>query len=110
MSTVKIDAGKPPMSLMPVQALQAVAVVMQRNQKPVGKYDRYSIREGGSWSSLLDASFRHLGEFQERHDLDQDDGLLALAHAACDVLALLDWQIRGVGTDDRVTLEPEEPF
>lgn len=98
-SGVKADAGKLPMELLPFLALDEVAAVLQFGAK---KYAAHNWRKGLHWSRLLGAAIRHLflwGAGQQ--DTDAETGLSHLAHAACCVLFLLEYEKTGGGTDDR---------
>lgn len=95
---VKNDAGKPRMGLLPPWALESVAKVLTFGAK---KYRAHNWRRVDVRSRYLDATLRHLGEYQKGRDIDPDSGLRHLAHAACSVLFLLECEILGLGEDDR---------
>lgn len=65
------------------------------------KYERYNFLKGYRWSLSYDALQRHLQAFWSREDNDPESGLAHLAHAAWHCLALISFQVRGLGTDDR---------
>jgi len=72
------------------------------------KYARYNYVKGFAWSLSYDAMQRHLLAFWDRQDTDEESGLYHLAHAAWHCLALLTFQIRGLGTDDRLSVAAED--
>lgn len=100
----KQDSGKPRMSLVPPIALAEVAKVMTFGAQ---KYGPHNWEYGMEWSRLLDAALRHLNAFNRNEDLDLESGLSHLAHAACEVLMLLEYTQKRRGLDDR-TNEPVE--
>lgn len=97
---LKFDDGKPPMSLLPFDALEEVAKVLAFG---AAKYDKYNWAKGMNWSRILDATYRHLGKFNSPHhpDTDEETDLTHLAHAATNILFLIYYEKFGVGTDDR---------
>lgn len=94
----KDDMGKPRWDLMPPQALNEVAKVFTYG---VEKYAPRNWEAGMDWGRLFAAAQRHLWAFWDGEDYDAESGLPHLAHAAWNVLALLTYQLKGVGTDDR---------
>ena len=97
----KHDSGKPPLSLLPREALEGVAEVLAFGAK---KYDVHNWRKGMKWSRLLDATLRHIVRFADREDCDEESNLSHLAHAACNLCFLMHYQINNRGDDDRRTL------
>lgn len=87
----KHDDGKPPMGLLPWDALTEVAKVLDYGAV---KYSVNGWRDVRPCSRYLDAAFRHLGAFVQEGDLDDESGLPHLAHAACCVLFLLSFYTR----------------
>ena len=53
------------------------------------------------WSRPLAALYRHMLAWQEGEDVDAETGLNHMAHAGCNVLFLLAYQLYGMGKDDR---------
>jgi len=105
LNAVKYDAGKPPMSMLPGAALEAVALVLDFGAH---KYGRDNWRNGFSYSRLMDAAVRHLYTFQEGEDNDPETGLSHIAHASCCLLFLLHYIETSVGVpegDDRPNTE-----
>lgn len=91
----KDDTGKPQMRLLPWAALVEVARVMtwavvhKPNPYPVDNW------KGVEAQRYEDAALRHLSAHLEGERNDPESGLSHLAHAACCVLFLLWFQLRG---------------
>ena len=98
MSGVKHDAGKLPLDLLPFDALDSVAAVLAHG---AAKYEARNWELGMRWGRLFGAALRHLFAWGRGERLDPESGLPHLAHAACCVLFLLAYELRGVGQDDR---------
>lgn len=80
------------------QALLTVAKVSGFGAR---KYARYNYMKGYDWSLSFDALQRHLLSFWAGEDDDPESGLSHLGHAAWHCLALLSFQDRQLGRDDR---------
>ena len=93
----KFDAGKPSMSLLPGEAMEAIARVLDYGAK---KYDAHNWRKGMSWSRLLDGGLRHLFAFARGERKDPETGLSHLAHAGAGLLFLITYEATGNGKDD----------
>lgn len=98
----KDDAGKPPLDLLPFDALEGVGAVLAFGAK---KYARHNWALGMEWGRLAAAALRHLGRWLCGEDRDAESGLPHLDHFACCALMLSALVRRGVGTDDRHKLE-----
>lgn len=94
----KADAGKDPWELAPWDALRAVVAVLAFG---AGKYGARNWERGLAWSRLYAATIRHLTAWWQGEARDAETGLSHLAHAACCVLFLLAFELRGMGGDDR---------
>lgn len=97
---VKDDARKPRTDLLPFDAIEGVAVVLDYGAQ---KYAARNWELGLSWGRLLAATLRHLFRWGLGEDIDPESGLPHLDHAACSVLMLSATVKRGIGTDDRRT-------
>lgn len=73
------------------------------------KYSRGNYLNGYDWSLCMDALSRHFLAWQSGEDVDDESGLPHMAHAAWHALALVSFQLRGIGTDDRLVSNPEPP-
>lgn len=95
---IKHDETKVPLDLLPFDALEEVAKVLNFGAT---KYGRRNWEKGMAWSRLLAATLRHLFAWSMRKGPDEETNLSHLAHAACCVLFLLSYEIRYIGNDDR---------
>lgn len=87
---VKFDSDKLPLELLPVSALKEVARVLQHGAK---KYGRNNWRQGISDSRLMGAALRHLFSYIEGEELDPETKCNHLAHAACEILFMLEFDV-----------------
>jgi hypothetical protein len=71
------------------------------------KYSKLNFMRGYEWSLSYDALQRHLHQFWNGQDVDDESQMLHLAHAAWHCLALISFYERGLGTDDRYASTPE---
>ncbi len=94
----KDDAEKPPLDLLPFDAIDGVGRVLAFGAK---KYARHNWAQGMAWGRLAAAALRHLGAWLHGEDFDAESGLSHLDHAACCVLMLSALVKRRKGTDDR---------
>lgn len=92
--------GKKPeqYSMIPVDPLAEVARVYGYGAQ---KYDRDNWRKGYAWSLSLDALLRHIEQFRRGERLDTESGRHHLAHAAFHLFTLMEYDSKGLGTDDR---------
>jgi len=97
-ATIKHDAGKPALHLLPFDALVEVSRVLAHG---AGKYSAHNWRGGMAWSRLLRAALGHLFAWAGGQDLDPESGLSHLAHAVCCVLFLISYAETSGGEDDR---------
>jgi len=85
---VKHDSDKPQMNLLPPLALEEVAQILTFGAK---KYGSHNWRGGMKWSRLTAATLRHLFAFIRGEDLDPESGRSHIAHAACNLMFLLEF-------------------
>jgi hypothetical protein len=77
----KNDQNKPPISLIPSNAIEEEAKAFGFG---ANKYGKHNYRNGLEYTRLIDASMRHILAFSDGEDLDPESGLNHLAHArAC---------------------------
>lgn len=97
---VKHDSGKAPIDLIPYEALEEIAKVLDFGAK---KYARANWAKGIAISRLCAAALRHIFQFLAGENKDPESGLHPLAHAGCCLLFAL-WMIkRRPEMDDRWT-------
>lgn len=98
---MKKDDGKLPWHLLPSDAVEEVIKVLEFGAQ---KYEPRGWEKGMAWSRLFSAAMRHLWKWFRGEGMDPETGLSHLAHAACCVLFLLAYEIRGsryIEWDDR---------
>lgn len=94
---LKYDSNKPPLSLIPGSGLRAIGEVLAYGKE---KYNAHNWRKGIEHSRLLDAAMRHLSYVCDGDLLDKESGLRHLAHAATNLVFLLDMQENHPELDD----------
>lgn len=102
----KHDSGKRRYDLLPYDALDEIVKVLEHG---AAKYDDHNWTKGTAWSRYWSASLRHLTAYWRGEDNDPESGLNHLAHAACAILFLISYSLRGTGTDDRPDTTPPAP-
>ncbi len=94
----KHDQGKPRISLIPYEFIAGLASVLTFGAK---KYGSYNWTKGFDYSRLLDATYRHIGQFESGQDIDEESGLSHLLHATCGLMFLYMHTLLKLGNDDR---------
>ena len=94
----KYDTGKLRFDLVPSEALEAVVEVWTYG---ANKYADRDWEKGLAWGRIFAALMRHMWAFWRGESLDEESGLPHLAHAAWCTLALLQYYLMKIGTDDR---------
>ena len=93
------DGDKLDWSLMPWDAVQEVMMTMHYGAV---KYEERNWEKGNSYNKYYSATMRHMMAWHMGQDFDEGESECHhLAQAAFNLLALLAWQMRGVGEDDR---------
>lgn len=95
---VKHDQDKLPLHLLSTEALNQTAAVLKFGAQ---KYAEHNWRKGFAWSRPLAAAMRHLTAFNAGEDRDPESGLSHLAHAACCIMFLLEFEKTHPHLDDR---------
>ena len=98
MAATKHDQGKPGMHLIPGEALNEIAKVLDFGAK---KYSAHNWRQGFKWSRLAGAAMRHIVAWIGGEDKDPESRLSHLAHACCCLMMLLAHEENLYGEDDR---------
>ena len=96
----KFDEGKLPIDLLAPEFLYGTAAVLAFGAE---KYEAYNWAKGMKWSRVFAALMRHMWKWWGGEKLDQETGLSHLWHAACCLMFLMAYEMRGTGTDDRPT-------
>lgn len=95
---VKFDSDKMPLHLLSSEALLQTAAVLKFG---ADKYAAHNWRGGFAWSRPLAAAMRHILAFNAGEDKDPESGLSHLAHAACCIMFLLEFEKTHKELDDR---------
>lgn len=94
-----VGVRKVPMSTVPANVLAEVGVAMLEG---ASKYGRHNYRAVGVRGSVYyDGTMRHLMDWWEGQDLDQDSGMSHITKAITSLIVLRDAMIQGKFTDDR---------
>lgn len=95
---VKADQGKAPYHLIAPEFLEAIAEILDFGQK---KYAPRNWEKGMDWSRVFSALMRHAWAWWRGEDKDPETGKSHLWHAACCIMFLVAFEMRGIGKDDR---------
>ncbi len=97
-TALKFDGGKLPFHLLSTEAMNQTAAVLAFGAQ---KYAAHNWRKGFVWSRPLSAAMRHITAFNAGEDKDPESGLSHLAHAACCIMFLLEFEKTHKELDDR---------
>lgn len=97
-TALKFDQNKLPLHLLSTEALNQTAAVLAFGAQ---KYAEHNWRNGFAWSRPLAAAMRHITAFNAGEDKDPESGLSHLAHAACCIMFLLEFEKTHPHLDDR---------
>ena len=101
---MKFDQDKLPLNLLSTEAMNQTAAVLKFGAQ---KYAEHNWRGGFKWSRPLAAAMRHLTAFNDGEDKDPESGLSHLAHAACCIMFLLEFEKTHPELDDRYKPVPK---
>lgn len=96
---LRYNEGKSRVDQIPAEALLEVGRVSTYG---VEKYGLYNWQKGQPWGNCIGAALRHIYHFMRGEDIDPESGIHHLAHAAWNLLALIWYQKKGLGEDDRI--------
>ena len=99
-SARKYDNGKAEYSLIPPAALKEIALVFTHGRTKYGP-NNWLLEEGLEWTRVYDAAIRHIQAWASGDDTDSESHLPHLAHAAVNIIFLLEYWKRGAGIDNR---------
>lgn len=99
MSALRFNKGKLLMSLVPTSLSRYVAAGLTYGAI---KYEKDNWRKGFPYRDLLDSLKRHLNDFEDGKDFDEESGLPSLALIATNLAFLIEHWDKGLGQDDRV--------
>lgn len=103
---VKFDENKLPLHLLSTEALLQTAAVLKFG---ADKYAAHNWRGGFAWSRPLAAAMRHILAYNAGEDKDPESGLSHLAHAACCIMFLLEFEKTHPELDDRYKPNVQTP-
>lgn len=98
----RFDAGKVRLDLIPADVQLALAQVLTHG---AAKYAPRNFERGMPWSKAYGPLLRHLNARCLGARVDPESGLPHLAHALCNLVFLLAWELRGMEQ-----FEDLEPF
>ncbi len=101
-SAMKFDGDKLPVNLLSSEALLQTAAVLKFG---ADKYHAHNWRDGFAWSRPLAAAMRHIMAYNDGEDKDPESGLSHLAHAACCIMFLLEFEKTHPELDDRYKVD-----
>ncbi len=96
MSDPKYPVERADLTRLPWRALAVVAKVIESGDKKYHQGDWIMAPERVDGRRDLASALRHIGEFVEGQDVDEDSGESPLAHAAARLLFLLEREARGI--------------
>lgn len=95
---VKYDAQKARLDLVSPIALLELAKVLEFGSR---KYNAHNWRSGIQFSRLIAACLRHVFSYLGGESKDPETGLSHLAHALCNLMFLLEFEVTRPDLDDR---------
>jgi hypothetical protein len=101
-TATKFDQNKPPMQLIPWEAMTGIAQVLDFGRQ---KYAEHNWRNGFLWGRLAGAALRHIFAWLSGEDKDPESGLSHIDHALCCLMFLSAHIKGGLGKDDRWKVE-----
>jgi hypothetical protein len=104
-TALRYDTGKIRYDLLPADGLEELAKVYTKGAE---KYAPRNWEKGMDWSRCLGSLMRHTWKFWRGETIDPETGCHHMAMAAWNALALCVYDLRKVGTDDRVMLVKPE--
>lgn len=97
-SATKADTGKNRLELWPVTPYEEIGLVLTWGAE---KYADHNWRKGFVWSRVYGAALRHLYAWWKGEEKDPESGFSHLAHAACNIIFLLEFTHTKRQLDDR---------
>lgn len=104
-AATKHDTGKTKWNMLPPGPLADIIAVLEFG---AAKYGENDWRNGCEWSRPFNACMRHLWAWWRGEENDPESNLPHLAHAACNLLFLLEWRKTKAGKDDRYVAPPNQ--
>lgn len=98
---MKFDKGKPKIHLVPPAAIRAIAEVFTFGAEKYGEHNWRQDRDKFPYSRHISSIQRHLLDFQDGIDNDDESGLSHLAHAMTQLMILYTITQEAPQMDDR---------
>ena len=98
---LRYDIGKLRYDLLPPDAIAELVAVFTKGAE---KYAPRNWEKGMNWQRCYASLHRHASAWQMGEDRDPETGCLHMAHVAWNALAIVAYQLRGVGEDNRPSL------
>ena len=109
---MKEDKGKPRPSLIYYSFIKEIVKVREHGIKKYGHKEDWRNTENYD-ERYLDAIFRHIFSYAEGEYADKESGLSHLAHAACDIMFLIEGENNKITVGkikaDSITAEKIDP-
>lgn len=96
---LRYNKGKRRFDLIPPDAMALVADIFTIGAE---KYAERNWEKGMPWAEVAASLERHFTAWKAGEDRDAETGQLHMAHVVWNALALLTYQLRNIGTDNRV--------
>jgi len=94
---LRFDDGKVKIELIPVEWIWSLADVLTQGAK---KYAPRNWERGMAWGKMIGCASRHMLKFMLGQRYDDETGCHHLAMAAWNILALMSYDLRGIGEPD----------
>jgi hypothetical protein len=95
------ESGKSRVDQIPPRALLQIGTIMGYGAKKYGDWNWAQYRSDWKWGQLIGSTLRHIYAWMKREDIDPESGYPHLAHAAANLMMLLELIETKNGTDDR---------
>lgn len=103
---LRFNKGKIKLSLCPTSTIAAVASTLQTNSESNnGKYPDNNWRKGMKWSIVIDCLQRHLEDFKNGEDVDEEDGIPTIWKVLTNAAFLVEYSQTCPELDDRFSDE-----
>lgn len=104
---MKFDNGKPPINLVPPEAIIAAANVFGFGAQKYGENNWRMDLDKFPYSRHYASIMRHLLAFHSGEDLDPESGLPHTHHALTQMIILVMCEMQGKNVDDRFKVKEE---
>jgi hypothetical protein len=112
----RFNKGKPEWARLQWTEIEEVVKVLTKSAHekyfddpaPEGSRGKPNWSKGNSYSMFWESAQRHLKSWLQGERYDAESGLPTLAHCIASCLILMNWERRGVGTDDRALSRGDE--